>query len=249
MDFNIKKPLHVLALLLMIFTIVNIIILPILSFFNILPFLSSIESLESVVERNIFFDVFNFLFTLGFVFFILIFIPILWYVLVNNLSIKKSLHKMRLKLENIDNAFLWGVLSAILIFVIFTLIEYALIAAGINLEEQSNIDVLDKLYSPIMLFFLVSIQPIAEEIFFRGFLLEKIEGLAGKNVAIISTALLFGIAHMSYGMLYPVIFPIIIGLVFGYIVIRTNNLYSAIIAHVIVNTATYLLYILAKSLI
>ncbi len=248
MDFDIKKPLHILALLMVIFAIVNILVLPIISFFNIIPFLENVENLEMLVEKNIFFDIFNFLFTLIFVFFTFIIIPIVWYLLVNNLAFKKALHKMRLKLENIDVAFLWGILSAILIFIVFTAIEFLLIALGYNLEDQSNIDVLDKLYSPIMLFFLVTVQPIGEEVFFRGFLLEKLEGFAGKNLAIICSAILFGVAHMSYGMLYPVVFAVIIGFVLAYIVIKTNNLYSAIIAHIVINSASYVLYILAKSI-
>jgi len=249
MDFNYKNILHIIALLLLLFTVANILIIPFLSFFNIIPFHQALQSLGQIVERNTFLEIFNFVFTIAFVFFVLILIPVLWYVLVNNLGLKESLKKMRLKTKDIDIAFLWGVLSAIIIFVVITIIEFALIAMGVNIVEESNIDILDNLYSPVMLFFLVTIQPIAEEVFFRGFLLEKIEGFSGKNIAIFSTAILFGIAHMSYGLVYPVIFPIIIGFILAYIVIKTDNLYTAIISHIIFNSATYILYVLASSIV
>ena len=85
------------------------------------------------------------------------------------------------------------------------------------------------------MFFLVGLQPIAEEIFFRGYLFDKIEKFGGGSFAIIITSLLFGLAHMSYGKLYPVIMPFLMGIILGYIVYRTKNLYSSIVAHTVFN--------------
>jgi len=247
MDFNIKKPMHILALLLLLVTISTIFLLPILTFFNVFPSTQTMD-LEIISKSwNIFYEVFTLVFQLALVVITLILIPILWYVIVNHLSLKESLKQMKLTLKNIDIAFLWAILSLILIFVLFFVIEYILIALGFNPEELGNIQDLEVFFSPFTLFLLISIQPIAEEIFFRGFLLDKIESFAGKNIAIVSTAVLFGVAHMTYGKLYPTLFPVIIGLIFGYIVLKTKNLYSSIIAHVIFNVVSFVLFLLAKS--
>jgi len=84
---------------------------------------------------------------------------------------------------------------------------------------------------------------------FRGFLFKKIESYGGGFLAIISTAFLFGIAHMSYGKAAPVILVMIMGLVLGYVVYKTKNLYSAIIAHVAFNVTSLALAYLGWELL
>jgi membrane protease YdiL (CAAX protease family) len=118
-----------------------------------------------------------------------------------------------------------------------------LINIGQNPSDLSNIPDIEKIFSPFNMFLLVTIQPIGEEIYFRGFLFEKIECFSGGYVAITVTSILFGIAHMGYGKIFPVLMPIVMGFVLGSIVYKTKNLYSAIIAHVAFNfTSLFLAY-------
>ena len=124
-----------------------------------------------------------------------------------------------------------------------------MIQIGIKPQDLSNFPELQKLFSWPTLFFLVAIQPIGEEIFFRGFLYDKIENYAGGPFAVVITAILFGIAHMSYGKEIPVILIILMGLVLGYIVYRTRNLYSAIIAHILFNVTSFTLAYLGMELL
>jgi membrane protease YdiL (CAAX protease family) len=109
---------------------------------------------------------------------------------------------------------------------------------GQKTQDLSNIPDIQRLFSWPVLFFLVTIQPIGEEIFFRGFLFEKIEHFGGGIVAIFITAFLFGLAHMSYGKIFPVLMPMVMGIVLGYIIFKTKNLYSSIIAHIIFNVTS-----------
>jgi hypothetical protein len=180
---------------------------------------------------------------------IFILVPFAWYYFVNNLKLKGIFNRIRLVSENIDKAFLWGLLSAIIIFLLIFVIEFALIGLGVDVQDLSNIPDLQSLFSWPVMFFLVTIQPIGEEIFFRGFLFEKIEGYGGEIVAIIITAFLFGIAHMSYGKLYPVLIPILIGIILGFVVAKTKNLYSSIIAHIVFNVTSLALAYLGQSLL
>ena len=78
--------------------------------------------------------------------------------------------------------------------------------------------------------------------------MEKIGSVAGEIMAIFVTAILFGLAHMGYGGYYPVVLPMLMGLVLGAVVIKTKNLYSSIIAHILFNFTVFMLAIFSTSL-
>lgn len=249
MDFDYRKPLHILALLLIISSIFIILISPIWTFINAIYFDQAPDFGSLEQNLNLMLEVFFLMLYLAISFIFFILFPLLWYVLVNSISFKKALSKIRLTLENIDMAFLWGILTVFIIFGITFVLEFLLQQSGADISDLSNIPDLEALFSPAILFFIVAIMPIAEEIFFRGFLMEKFESYAGKNFAIIMSAVLFGIAHMSYGKIYPVIMPIIMGLLLGYIVIKTKSLFASIIAHITFNVTVIILYFAFKSFI
>jgi membrane protease YdiL (CAAX protease family) len=230
MDFKFNKPLHIFALLLLLGCFFLIFIFPIITFFILTDSPQLIENLEIseivALESQLL------------VIAIFILIPFIWYYFVNNLKFKEILRRIKLVTENIDKAFLWGLLAAIIIFLIIFVIEFVLIKMGQKTQDLSNIPDIQRLFSWPVLFFLVTIQPIGEEIFFRGFLFEKIEHFGGGIVAIFITAFLFGLAHMSYGKIFPVLMPMVMGIVLGYIIFKTKNLYSSIIAHIIFNVTS-----------
>lgn len=78
--------------------------------------------------------------------------------------------------------------------------------------------------------FVAFIEPINEEILFRGFLVPRL--------GIVFSALLFGAAHAGYNSTFGVeiIAAAIFGLVAGHIFKKTESLYPSIIAHTLVNT-------------
>jgi uncharacterized protein len=249
MDFDYRKFTHLLALFLIIVSIFVILILPVLSFFDFFPSISAVEYPEMNESIRLMLELFTLFVQLFITFLTFILFPILWYLLVNSISFKKALLRMRITLENIDIAFLWGILTVALILAITFFINFLLQQSGADLSDLSNIPDLEALFSPAILLFLVAVMPVAEEIFFRGFLMEKFESFAGKNFAIVLSSVLFGVAHMGYGKIYPAVLPIIIGLLLGYIVIKTKNLFAAIIAHVTFNVIVLVLYFAFKSFI
>jgi len=252
MDFNIKNPLHILAFILLMATFLIIVVMPILTFIGIFPSTQSVENQQISESLRALSEAIFLILQLVLVFGLLVIIPILWYVIINKCNLKEVFLRLKLKLENIDLAFLWGIFAAVIIFVIIFAVELILIRLGQNPQDLSNIPDLQKLFSWPAMFFLVAIQPIAEEIFFRGFLFEKIENFAGGAIAIFITAFLFGLAHMSYGKIFPVVMPILMGLILGFIVYKTKNLFSSIIAHIVFNitvlTLAYVGYELSKDL-
>lgn len=244
MDFNFRKPIHILALLMLMASFFVIVIMPILLFFDVI----SVQDPDVVQAFEYLNQIFLLIFQLILALVLFILIPIFWYLLVNNSTLKQSLYKMRIRLENIDIAFLYGILATIAMYALSFILVAILEFSGANIQDISNIQDIEQYFSPIPMFFLIAIMPIAEEIFFRGFLLDKINDYAGKNIAIFSTAILFGIAHMEYAKIYPVVITFLMGIVLAYIVLKTKNLLSAIIAHVTYNIVVYVMYILASSL-
>jgi len=252
MDFNIKKPAHILAFLMILASIVIIIILPIFSFLGeyLSTESSSIQTIENLSSQaKVIIEIILLITQLAFVIVLMIIFPLLWYVLVNNCNLKEVFSRLKLHLKNIDLAIIWGIVAAIIMFGINIIFNLILLKLGVKSEELGNVQDLETFFSPISLLILVAAQPICEEIFFRGFLLDKISSFSDDYVAIVITGLLFGIAHMSYGKIYPVIVIMVMGFVLAFLVVKTKNLYSAIIAHTSFNLTSFILYFIAKSLI
>ncbi|MDH7517330.1 MAG: type II CAAX endopeptidase family protein [Candidatus Thermoplasmatota archaeon] len=238
MDFSIKKPTHVFALLVMIFIFSILYVLPVLSFLGYFPTVDTMKLTETMI-----------LFSSTITVLIFVGAPFVWYILVNRYSIRDMFNHLKLRWEGIDSAFLWGILAAIIMFVIVFAIGMILYyGTKISEENLSNIKELASNLSVASMFFVIIFQSISEEIFFRGFLFEKIGLVAGDMIAIFITAVLFGLAHISYGKIYPVVMPVIMGVFLGFIVVKTKNLYSAITAHMIFNLSTFILYLFAQSL-
>lgn len=73
--------------------------------------------------------------------------------------------------------------------------------------------------------------PIMEELMFRGIMLNKLRGY-GDNVAIVTTAVLFGLFHGNFSQFF---YATALGLVFSYVTLKTGKIIYAIILHMGVN--------------
>ena len=79
----------------------------------------------------------------------------------------------------------------------------------------------------------VLVAPLAEEVFFRGFLVGGIMRRWNLWSAVVLSSLFFAAIHFDVGSLIPFA---IIGGIFTFIYIRSRNLLSSIIAHTLFNT-------------
>ena len=68
---------------------------------------------------------------------------------------------------------------------------------------------------------------VAEEVFFRGFILKGYEGF-GQNKSIMISALLFGMFHFN---IQNFIGPVFLGLVFGHMAVKTGSIAAPIAGH------------------
>jgi membrane protease YdiL (CAAX protease family) len=183
-----------------------------------------------------------------FVFAGLILVPVLWYKLVNQISLKEMFARLNLRREGFQIAILWGFITIIIAFVLtITIGLLYLFLTKTNPNTLSNIPDLQQLFSVPSLYLLVTIQPFCEEFFFRGFLLEKITKISNPAIAVVLTAILFGISHLTYTYMYTAIIAVALGVLFAIVILKTKNLYSTIFAHTVINIASLTLYLFGKS--
>jgi membrane protease YdiL (CAAX protease family) len=247
MDLNLKKPMHLIALLGVIGSLALFIGYPLISIFSstqipplYTPSMTLLQRL--IMEISLLFTQFLFVFA-G-----LIVVPLVWYKFVNKISLKEMFTRLQLKREGLSNAVLWGFITVIIAFAITMAIGLLyMYIMKIDPSKFSNIPDLQQLFSIPSLYLLVSLQPFCEEFFFRGFLLEKITKRSGPAIAIVITSILFGVSHLSYTYAYAAIIAVILGVLLAVVVVKTKNLYSAIFAHTLINIASLTLYFFGKS--
>ncbi len=239
MDFSIKKPSHWGVFFLLIVSFLVFIGFPILSFIG---GVSSPNGNNGYRLNELILLVIQLLL----VFFFFIAVPILWYRVVNGFSTHQLASSIGLRREGLDLALIWGIITAIVAFTVVLSTSLILNILGVDISKASNIEELKQFFSTSTLIVLILIQPAAEEFFFRGFLLDKLSSLFGIPASIIISSILFGLAHLSYGNVYPATMTTLVGIVLAASVIRTKNLYTSITAHILFNLISFLLYIFAE---
>jgi membrane protease YdiL (CAAX protease family) len=247
MDFDFKKPTHLLALVGLLGSLLLFVGYPLISLFSSTQ-MPVIYTQSMTPLQKITFEMALLFFQFLFVFAGLILVPWLWYKLVNQISLKEMFARLNLRRQGLQNAILWGFITIIIAFAItITIGLIYLFLTKTNPSELSNIPDLQAFFSIPSLYLLVILQPFCEEFFFRGFLLEKITKSSGPIVAVIITSVLFGISHLTYTYAYTAIIAVVLGVLFALVVLKTKNLYAAIFAHTIINITSLTLYFFGKS--
>jgi membrane protease YdiL (CAAX protease family) len=236
MHFDKTKPLHIVSLVILIVVCLYLFLEPILTYTHLLPTVSGVTDFQ--------------IYLTGFILSLLIFIgtPVLWYTLVNSYTIHELLAALKLRSKGIDQAFLWGILAAVCMFIVAFIIDWILLYYHAISKETVDTLIQNAGEITVISMILVTIYAITAEIFFRGFLLEKLDSFAGRNISILITALLYGIIHLSIGNITPIIIPILFGVILGFTVTKTKNLYSVIIAQIIYNFVILILVIVTQTL-
>ena len=83
-------------------------------------------------------------------------------------------------------------------------------------------------YRIINVGFIGVLGPLAEEIFFRGFVLTSLERPLGKTRAIAVESAIFSISHMSTGLMIPIF---VSGLILSWLYLKTRSIWPSSIAH------------------
>ena len=114
---------------------------------------------------------------------------------------------------------------------------YAVVWIGIFGEPSTNTDLgTDWESSSIDIAFLflsfAIVTPIAEELLFRGYILDSIKRMHGDWPAIIGSALLFALVHFNLFGMVPIIMA---GVIYGWLRIKTGSLLPSIACHMMWN--------------
>ena len=151
-------------------------------------------------------------------------------------------------LDRIKEMLKFGSLKRVLILIlaipiVVTIIDlilnmiYAVVWIGIFGEPSTNTDLgTDWESSSIDIAFLflsvAIVTPIAEELLFRGYILDSIKRMHGDWPAIIGSALLFALVHFNLFGMVPIIMA---GVIYGWLRIKTGSLLPSIACHMMWN--------------
>ncbi len=124
-----------------------------------------------------------------------------------------------------------GFSAIIMALLILSVVAFA---AGFNDEQKVSEKVLD--LPLIILAFAVVVAPVTEELFFRAFL--------SPRIGIILSAILFGLAHFTYGSVVEIVGVLFVGLLLGSLFRMSRSVVPCIMVHM-----TYNLLSIAATLI
>jgi len=137
------------------------------------------------------------------------------------------------------NAYSWrtfwiwmGILLLLLIFETYTL-KFLGVAETPSFMQNIEYPTASSIW--LLVFSVMFMAPLIEEVIFRGFLLKGFSNsFMGTSGAIVITSLLWAMLHLQYSIEYMfVIF--VIGLVFGYAKVKTHSLFVPMTMHMIMN--------------
>jgi len=138
-----------------------------------------------------------------------------------------------------------GLLAGLLVWSAAQVLAGVLVAIlhllGINPEgEQEVTAIAQQLPVPVAVLTIAVLAPIAEELFFRGFVFNAWEREYGTRRALIGATLLFGLAHVPGGTPLAVVVVLLLGLLLTGVYARTRNLATTIGIHATFNLASVL---------
>jgi len=136
----------------------------------------------------------------------------------------------------VAGVFIWAA-AQVLAGVLVTILRML----GLNPEGQQEVtSIAGQLPLPVAVVTIAVLAPIAEELFFRGFVFNAWEREYGTRSALIGAALLFGLAHVPGGTPLAVVIVLLLGVVLTSVYAWTRNLATTIGIHAAFNLASVL---------
>lgn len=136
--------------------------------------------------------------------------------------------------------FVFGLSASILISSVYSLLPDWLMAS----YDSSTLDVYNTYDVTLLLISLTVLDPIAEEIVFRGYMLNRLLPVIKEKKSIWIVTLVFAVCHMSP---FWIIYGIALGLILAKISIRHDNIVYSIAIHVGFNFQVLLNYIISNN--
>ncbi len=122
----------------------------------------------------------------------------------------------------------------VLTYMLTIVYSTVLVMLKIKTQGQSLLEIMAAAGSPVgIVVAAVLAAPIAEEIFFRGFLFQGLRQKYGWNKAAILSSLVFASLHLQLAALFP---TFLLGYVFSFIYHKSNSIWPGIILHFLINS-------------
>lgn len=176
--------------------------------------------------------------------YIIILLPILLYAKFKNIDIKST---FRFNKISIKTGALVVAMGLFLVPIIgFGNIIVMVVLDRFDLVMVNNVPSASTFSEMIKYLFIIGVSAgICEEVFFRGMILNAYEKNSSPWFAAIMSSVLFGVFHFNVQNL---IGPMLLGFIFSYIVLVTDSILPAIIAHFLNNsTAVVLGFLVSQS--
>lgn len=131
---------------------------------------------------------------------------------------------------------------------------WALVTYEVNFENAAQISNSVAYYSEkvpclggiMMAVALLIAAPMAEEVICRGIMVTRLERSFPSWVAVVISAVIFGLMHIMAGGVVLVAGAFLMGLIAGIIFVKTKSLYAAIVAHMFANLPDFVLMALPR---
>jgi len=121
--------------------------------------------------------------------------------------------------------------SALLLFAVLMILLFANVLLPFVIPPDTNQVAKEVLNLPITVIIMaIFLAPLAEEMFFRATLT--------KYMSPILAAVIFCLFHVSYGSIYEVILVFLLGWLLGEYYIRTRNIGTLYVVHMLINAAS-----------
>ncbi len=128
------------------------------------------------------------------------------------------------------------------------IVAYSLILVGIAgddaVPKQEGIDELfdNRAILPLVGLALVIMAPLAEEIFFRGFIFAGLIRYTGSFLAMAASGAIFALFHVTSGDTLGLLLPFsLVGMMFAWLYHRTGSIWTSIGAHMLFNSYSFML--------
>jgi hypothetical protein len=166
-------------------------------------------------------------------------VPVIVFLLRKNYSLQESLRLNTVSKRIVYSTVLLSMGAMIISNEINLLVDLVLPMPDSFLQVEALLTPENPLSLILLLFTIVLLAPIGEEVLFRGFLQKYLEDAWGDITrAILFSSLFFAIIHFNP---YWMIQIYLLGVILGYLAWHTNSIIPSIIFHVIIN-ATSLLF-------
>lgn len=124
-----------------------------------------------------------------------------------------------------------------------SLYDFIIVQTGADSPSSLPADFVGTWYNWTMLgLFAMVVAPIAEETFFRGFMLPGISKRFGKGWGIVVSAFIFALAHLQPGAMVPIF---LLGLLLAWLYIKTKSIWPCIFAHFTYNSIAFIFMIIS----